>query len=392
MTPSQKQDVRPYCVVFRAYSAVHIQEGSVLQFRFADESAQAATVDFRSIRIYHESVQIPAKFILAEVSLSATSLETAMSSAHGLASGLSAIIGFAANALIGNWSPELCFDSSSGDRDREFRQYYVDMPPLEFSDRLAPKPELIHALTLAVTSSQVQARINRSIQQYESALEYSKPGQELLCLSHTWMAAEAITRPVRDSAIALAGGKDALLAQWGIDIRRLDSEVRRRLIFRDSNMYRLAKEASDGFEHGFSDFGTLRESVTDIVPAAQQRVRDAILDLTHLTSAHREALKRSPWDTPVGLLPVTRELRLTIGGEVASLPASGRRYPVVELESTLADSKPAGDGAMTFTWNENLRFAFGKGVRYKDVRMLLHRPGNESQVRKLGEIEDHDPP
>ncbi len=59
---------------------------------------------------------------------------------------------------------------------------------------------------------------------------------------------------------------------------KLDSEIRRREIFQgDAAAYRNLKAASDGFEHGYSDFAAVRKAVEQAGDAPMSYLREAIL-------------------------------------------------------------------------------------------------------------------
>jgi hypothetical protein len=113
----------------------------------------------------------------------------------------------------------------------------------------------------ALAAHPERARLLRTTVQYVEALRSWSPGREITCLAHLYMGVEALTKAVvREHLRRTGGSEDQLLIDWQVDRKRLDSEIRRRLIFQgDEHCFSKARAVSDGFEHGFTDFSEMRK-------------------------------------------------------------------------------------------------------------------------------------
>jgi hypothetical protein len=115
-------------------------------------------------------------------------------------------------------------------------------------------PALI-ALAKAISVSEHRERLMRSMAQYQLALDNWTMASSILAVAHLWMAVEALTK-VRARAELKSRGlaNEADLAKsLGVDIKQLDSTIRRQFIFDDDgDCYSKTLAASDGFEHGFA--------------------------------------------------------------------------------------------------------------------------------------------
>ncbi|MGZ6109714.1 MAG: hypothetical protein ACXWMR_16615, partial [Gemmatimonadaceae bacterium] len=152
--------------------------------------------------------------------------------------------------------PELAYDITPGLTERDFFQHFLPEDRLLLVNRRRLSSELIARVLTQLFNHPEVDRIRRTIGQYYQALRNWEPGQEVMALAHLWMGVETITPVALRRAFAAANSDRAGIASaWGIDIRQLDGEVRKRLILHgDADSYNKAKDASDGFEHGFLSF------------------------------------------------------------------------------------------------------------------------------------------
>jgi hypothetical protein len=90
--------------------------------------------------------------------------------------------------------------------------------------------------------------------------------------------------------------RDELARSWSVETRELDSEVRRHILFEgDDQTYSRAKLASDGFEHGFLPFQTIREHALATRDTTARYLRKGILGMLGLTAADLEVLLAPPF-------------------------------------------------------------------------------------------------
>ncbi len=358
--------MKTYTTVFRAYSAVKVPPDQSINFLIRDGvSPPIGSVVISTAYGEIDGVGSLSMFLMVEVTLQAPTLDDAMDASHSWASGLLSFLAFATNAAIGDLSVELCYEADDDVSEHEFFQYFIEMPPLMIRDRLAPA-EIYYKLLFAVFEGPEQPRIFRAVQQYELAMSYRRPGQELLALAHLWMSLEALTKVLLRREISRTGSEARLLLDWAIDKKELDSEVRRRLIFRgDSALYGKVRKASDAFEHGFQDFGLIRRGTAAESEAVYTFVRHAILDVVDLDAADVCKLKSEPYSQPIGVMPIARQLRAVLTGPGRRLAAPGCQYPQFRLESKILTVAPQEDGSSRIESEEDLNPSFGPDVAWE---------------------------
>jgi hypothetical protein len=168
-------------------------------------------------------------------------------------------------------------------------------------------------------------------------LRHSTPGNETMAVAHFFIGMEALTPIARRREMDRTGlSADDLAASWDLDqTRKLDAEVRRRILFRgDDATASKARQASDGLEHSFLDFAKVRELAEEVVAKTARYLREAILDYSDLDETHRATLKSSPFERPLRSY-YTRYLWGHIVGEGDVLAEPGQEYPLVTWRSRL---------------------------------------------------------
>src|SRR5207249_11586218 len=137
------------------------------------------------------------------------------------------------------------------------------------------------------------------------------PGREITCLAHLYMGVEALTKAVlREHLRRTGGSEDQLLVDWQVERKRLDSEIRRRLIFQgDEHCFSKARAVSDGFEHGFPDFSEMRKPAYDVIVKTAEYLRRAIIELVGVEPAWVELALGPKYNTPRGPLNLVHYMR-----------------------------------------------------------------------------------
>jgi hypothetical protein len=364
--------IRRFSTVFRAYSAVRFPPGEPLHFRMGDADADETTVIFDTVYGERDGVGPWPMFLICQAEASAETIDGAMEDAHALCSGLLSVLAFAANAAVGDLSVEVSFETTRGRSERDFFQLFIERPTIDWADRLCPREPFLGILP-AIMGHSEQPRLYRAVQQYRLALDSGTPGDELGAVAHLWMAVEALTTVMlREEIAAVGGSREALLEEWSIDLKRLDAEVRLRRVFQgDADLYMLCKESSDAFEHGFRSYGEVYRAIKDRASEVFRLVRTAILSAAGVEGELFEALTAHPNDTPLGLQPIARQLRAKLITSSDDLNEADRRYPFVELVSTIQSIDHDPDGSMRVSSLEDWRGHFAPGVTLRDVSFSI---------------------
>jgi hypothetical protein len=253
------------------------------------------------------------------------------------AAGFLPTIAFAANAYIGDLQPKLGYDATEGSTQRAFFQSFVreERGTVPRPGRWVDVPSTM-ALFEAVAGHHRSDRLQRAIAQYALALGHWQFGHETLAVAHLYMAAEALTPIALGAELdRVHASRETLAADWGIELKRLDAEVRRRLIFHgDDEAFEAARKASDGFEHSFLDFELARDLSRQVRDSASVHIRSSVIELAGLTDPARAALLAPPRDTPIRSF-LTRYVWGEIIGDVEPISLPGEEYPALRWESRL---------------------------------------------------------
>jgi hypothetical protein len=190
----------------------------------------------------------------------------------GIANGLVPFFATVTNAPIDDLEIELAFDGTDGVQEHKFFQHFVrDEVGLPTAGRRIPAEQASKAFD-AINASPDSDRLRRACTYYREALRYLEPGREVFSDAFLWMAVEALTKvAVRRGCREADGTEEGLLVAWGLartgddeaKVKRakrcLDGEARRRLIFHDDAACQsTTRKASDGFEHGYREFDSVR--------------------------------------------------------------------------------------------------------------------------------------
>jgi hypothetical protein len=278
------------------------------------------------------------------------------------------LIALSANAWIGDVEIRLAYDNSPGRSEREFFQAFGAEG--ESGATRFGRPidcDATFALIVALANHAEQARLRRAAEQYRLALSNWLAGHEVLAIAHLWIAVEALTkvairRALRDTG---AGTTTELAEAWGVPLKELDGEIRRRMIFRgDADAARKAREASDGIEHGYLDFGVIRELSGETRKVTAACVRGAIFEFADLGEPWRGRLLEERYSEPLRSW-IVRYLRGRLVGDVDDLAAPGEPYPTFIRTKTLEDVEMLEDGSYHFQMVENFRAPFSEGVEFQ---------------------------
>lgn len=278
----------------------------------------------------------------------------------------SGILAFVANADVGLLQPELVFDVSPDQDKHDFLQIVQPERPLQAVPNRRIEVEAVGAVGVALSAHPELIRLRRAIAQYATALSFWQLGQELQCVAHLYMGVEALTKAMLRQHLLVRGlSEEALIQEWQIEKKQLDSEVRRRLIFlEDQEAYTKAKSVSDGLEHGFSEYDEMQAPAREVVVRTARRLRRAILDMLNLEVQIRERLLGKDFDEPRGPVLLVRYLRGTLSGHADDLAMPDQLYPVMQWRGGIKSVVRDENGKFSFTTDEGFTAKLGKGVTF----------------------------
>lgn len=241
-----------YVVVLRSSSGVRFAPDAGALFASWPSSYGTLELKFRT-RWVDEGFQHKVfRELWIEASGEAPTLDDAIEEFALKARALVPLLALTANAPVDEPEVHLAFDSSGDSEEHEFFENFLpDAVGMPRSSRECD-PKLFADLVTAIARSSEADRLHRAATQYSVALTHWRPGHQLLAVAHLWMGIEAVT-PValRRELAARSITRDQLLNEWSVEPRKLDAEVRRRILFRgDDAAYRAALDAATGLSTG----------------------------------------------------------------------------------------------------------------------------------------------
>jgi hypothetical protein len=206
------------------------------------------------------------------------------------------------------------------------------------------------------------------------------------------MGVEAVTKAVvREHMRKTSKTEEQLAVDWHVNdpdkLKRrkgIEVQARRRLVFKDdAECLKLARAVSDGFEHGFSDFGTMRKPAEDVIVKTAAYLRQAILETVGIASELLERALGPKYSSARGPLMIVRYIRGTLTGAAEHLAAEGHLYPMFHWKSGLKKVQIGGDGTYEFTPKEDFTADFGQGV---SITHLMYEAWDGSKIMEQAAV------
>lgn len=281
------------------------------------------------------------------------------------------------NASMGHLETHLIFDATPGTTEHEFLQSFLPDRPVTVVPGRRIDIELLKEVLLALAKHPERERLSRAAVQYVEALRSWRPGHEITCLAHLYMGVECVTKAVlREHLRSTGKDEEQLAAEWQVNSpdklkrrKMIDGEARRRLVFGgDEQCARKAREVSDGFEHGYSDFGSMRKPAQETIVKTAAYLRRAILETVGIEVALLERALGPKYSVPRGPLMLVRYVRGTLIGSAEQLAADGQLYPMFHWQSGLQMVRIGEEGVYQFTPKDTVTANFGPAVQMSHAR------------------------
>jgi hypothetical protein len=319
--------------------------------------------------------------LVADVRGEATSSKDAVEAYANFTRGVAAVLSVAANAPVGHFTADIVFENTPGKREREY--YRRSFP----ADPGVPSPgrrlEAGHALGLFTGWMRMRPakrleRWNRAAVQYQLALLEWEPGAEIPATNYLWVGMEALTPIALEQHLKSESiTRDELLERWSIQLKDLDPEVRRRLLFQgDDECYSTAREVRNQALHGYEPTWKVREGALEARNATATYLREALIRSAGLKAEDEAALLDSPYDRPFHWTYLVQ-----MYGRIISDDDNGARpedlYPRVDWEPVEIELPPdaEGDAGVALSFNIVPHLADGASFEIDGVQVLLPNVG-----------------
>jgi hypothetical protein len=233
-------------------------------------------------------------------------------------------------------------------------------------------------------------RWNRAAVQYQLALQEWEPGAEIPATNHLWIGLEALTPIALEQHLTSESiSREELIATWSIRSKDLDSEVRRRLLFKgDDECYSTAREVRNQALHGFEPTWSVREGALEVRNRTATYVRSALVRSAGLNREDEAALLAPPCDRPFHW-----SYLIQMYGHIVSDDENAARpedlYPRVDWEPVEMELPPDADGdaGIALSFNVFPHLADGASFELDGVQVLLPNTGDSD----CGSIGPQDP-
>jgi hypothetical protein len=306
--------------------------------------------------------------IWIEVSGNAPSLEEALVPFANAGLSMLPILSLCANAAIGEPEIEIGFDNSKGVSERDYFQCYVSPEKNEIYIGRHIDIESTVSFLGSISRHPDSERLRRAANQYRLALDHWRLGRETMSLAHLWMALEALTKAKirQECSLRNISDQNELAKNFGIDLRNLDSYVRRDILLKgDAECYRKAKKASDGFEHGFLGYDKIVMLSRDIRSLMAAYIRTAIFEMCELEKEVYRILTKDPFDKPIGYWPVVKYLRGKLTGEGEQLARNGNAYPFMKWKPIIKSTSIDEGGKFNITMTDSFTAELAEGIKFQ---------------------------
>lgn len=242
-----------------------------------------------------------------EVHLLAEGADAAIAAAGAVAEGVVALVSSAVNAFVSPPEPHLAYEVAPGLSRRRFWQREVELQRGVPRPRRQAKEALLFPLLGTFFRVPESDWLNRAVSQYHVALSQWTTRGRPLAMAHLYMALEALgpaTERTERERLGLADkrehaahrGVDLSLSNWEVVV--LLGWVRRDVLCNgDRATYNAAKNAHNGFKHGFMPLPEYRAVVDEHMRALLDSVRVGLLGLLDLPDDIRgELAAKRPMD------------------------------------------------------------------------------------------------
>lgn len=372
-----------YLVVARAQSGIRIGKDDPLIIHKYPTPIGPVDMLFRTrlANLAGFSKPIPMG-LMAEIRGVAPSLDEALQHFSQAAQSICPVLAFIGNSSVDDMAPEISYDISLGQTERDFFQQFLPEERILMVERRRVPANLAVRFLEAMSQHAESGRIHRAVAQYYQALHDWQPGHEVLAFSHLWMSVEALT-PVALRRVLAEKGMDRaqLAAEWGIDLKQLDAEVRKRLIMQgDEDTYKKAKVTSDGFEHGFLALPDVHANSNTLRVTVATYLRTAILRELSLGVDDVTTMTQPPWDSP-GHVHTAKYVRIKLLTKTENLAAPAQQYPMLNWKTSYRDTSDPNADEVKMEIDESFTGVFAADVAFR-MGSIEMWGGQESNLKK----------
>ena len=367
---SQLKNEKNFIVVMRGESAAIFPKDTNLLVKNFQPSIGPVNISYKTRWLKSKEGNVIPGHIWVKINGSAQSLQDALIPFANAGLSILPILSLSANAAISDPDLELGFDNTKGMTERDYFQCYVPPENNEIYNSRYINIEATVALIDTLDKHLDKERLIRAANQYRLALGNWRLGKESLTLANLWMSLEALTKIKIRTECKARGltNQEELADELGIEKKDLDSYVRKEFLLNgDSECYSKAKDASDGFEHGFLGYQKIRELSKDVRNKMAKYTRTAIIELCDLEKDKINILLTEPFNKPLGYWPIVKYLRGKLIGKGDQLAAEGNTYPFMKWKSAYKTTLEDKTKKLNISIKDSINPELGQGISFKPI-------------------------
>jgi hypothetical protein len=362
-----------YVAISRGQSAAVFGEGDEWTVRAFPAGPSRVDVTFRTAYVSYGFEAMAPRWLYAEVSGPAESLEDAIRRFPNAVRSLTPIFDVALNASVDDLELHIGFDATPSRDEREFFQNFLREPPPTPRQVRPAHAAFLSQVTEAIAKHPDNVRIHRAAAHYQQALRFWSHGDETRAVGQLWMGFEALTPVAKRQEMSRTGTTTSadLASAINVELKDLDATLRRTILFEgDEKAYSTTKKASDGFEHGFIPLDELRVLARSTRDIAATHLRRAVIRLSAVPEPAGSEMLRDPYATPIIGFPITKYLRAKLRGSGNPAPP-GQRYPSVTWRTEIENLRRREEGGHDLRWNEKITPKLGPAIQLTDISIEL---------------------
>jgi hypothetical protein len=383
MSSQNETQKRRFVVVLRAQSAAMLRESEVIDLQQCPSSLGPINIRIRTRYVDEGFESSVPRHLWIEAEGNADTLDGALGAFASVANSILPFITLATNAAIHAPDIHLGFETTPGNREREFFQAFAsEESGLPLFGRQIPVETLLRLIDV-VFAHQERDRIQRAIGQFFAAATHWYLGHEIMALAHIYMGMESLTKVyVRKLCEERSITEEDLSRSLGVERRGLEACVRKTFLFQgDENCYRESKQASDGFEHGFLNFQEIHSLATTARDAAAKYLREAILNVA-TPKSNFDSICGGNYSEMLAAFHFVRYFRGKLQGDGAELAAIGEAYPCLSWTSRIKEYQRLPEGRVKLVPEETIRPRLAHGISFIPGSIEAWGP----KLKSLGDV------
>jgi hypothetical protein len=334
-----------YRVRLEARPGVRLPEKTDVKLNMGEERGSMVSVWIKEILEGKEGARIPVGLTF-DVTLEATSSQEAVDHAKMTAGGIASFVTLVTGVGLSTLEAKKCFEITQGKTEREYLQFYSELPAGKLSRGVIDPQKLISGIDmyLAIGDQKYRARVARaSVWFRKGVLSVDSVDR----FSSFWVGLEALnkilqeTMCVEDASETMSGAKAFITKYYDTTGK----------MFRNLRDYRVK------ILHSTTNLQDIATDVSNLAPALGSVLFGAIQFICGV---------QPPWSYPKEMLSNAEPLRMVFSGIItAEKPEDacpeGSDYPEIQVIHNLdAVSRP--EDKITTTTTTTYKFLIGKAV------------------------------